>query len=184
MAVNPNRRGKVLIVDGYNVLRSTNAYKALSGDDFSDGMGLNPARERLIADVATFAQREYDATIVFDGGGNPESDGSVRTVAGISVVFSPAGTEADQVVEKVAHDASARGREVLVVTSDSTTQWTVLGAHVTRMSAASFLQEISAADASWREKTPAPPMKRTLSERVPGDVAETLARWARGEIPS
>lgn len=171
--MNPHRHGRVLIVDGYNVLRSTDAYRNLAEEDFADGMGLNPSREKLIADVATFAQRDYEATIVFDGAGNPESEGIPQKVAGITVIYSRAGADADQVIEKLAHDAQVRGREVLVVTSDSDTQWTVFHEGVTRMSSQAFVSEIEIANASWQERNPSPKVKTTLGERID---AETVAK--------
>ncbi len=174
---------RVLIVDGYNVIRSASSYQDLSPDDFDGGPGWNAARAKLVADVATVAQGLYDATIVFDGGGNPESQGSVTHEAGIAVIYSAAGTDADQEIERLAHEARGGGREVVVVTSDAATQWTVYGEGVMRMSSAAFFGEISSANASWRESNPSPMMKRTLAERLDSQTAAALARWARGDRP-
>jgi len=172
---------KVLLVDGYNVIRSSSLYRDIEVDDFSGGEGLNPAREALIADVATIAQNTYAATVVFDGGGNVESTGEPHEVAGIEVIYSPAGVSADSVIETLATRARDRGDEVYVVTSDAQTQWTVLGGSVTRLSSAGFAQEVERARDSWHEKNPAPREKRTLAERIDPAVAERLSRMARGE---
>jgi hypothetical protein len=54
---------RVLIVDGYNVIRSTPPYREIASQD------LESARVALISDVAAYAAGEWDATVVFDGGG-------------------------------------------------------------------------------------------------------------------
>ena len=100
-------RKRILIVDGFNVLRSGSRYKniSLNMPDY-DHDWFNRAREMLINDVVHYAGREYKATVVFDGGGNVESTGEVQTVGGVSVVFSPAGSAADKIIEKPARRAT------------------------------------------------------------------------------
>ncbi|MDY2624759.1 MAG: NYN domain-containing protein [Coriobacteriales bacterium] len=174
---------RVLLVDGYNVIRSSDYYRNLSPDDFSGGPGYNAARAKLIADVAAFAQGSYEPTVVFDGGGNPESRGDPRQVGGVTVIYSQAGTEADQVIEKLAHRALAKDLEVLVVTSDEATQWTVLHDKVTRMSSAAFVAEIEIVNRSWQERNPSPKVKSTLGERIDAQTLTKLMDWARNGRP-
>jgi predicted RNA-binding protein with PIN domain len=173
---------KVLLVDGYNVLRSNGTYSHLTEetpDHTHDAFNL--ARQTLVTDVATFAGREYEATVVFDGGGNPLSTGQPREVAGIRVIFSAAGVSADSVIEELARDAVARGREVLVVTSDAATQWTVLGKKVTRMSAAGFADEMGAVRRELTEATEREAGKRTLADRLDPRTRKALEGLVRGE---
>jgi predicted RNA-binding protein with PIN domain len=172
---------KVLLVDGYNVLRSGGAYAHLTADmpDHTHD-AFNLARQTLISDVATFAGRDFEATVVFDGGGNPASTGEPRAVAGITVIFSSANTSADSVIEGLARAAAERGREVLVVTSDAATQWTVLGNKVTRMSAVGFVEEMNGIQQEIGEVAERQRGKRTLAERLDSDIRETLERMARG----
>ncbi len=165
---------KVLLVDGYNVIRSTGAYEHLVDD-------WDAARTALIADVAAYAQRAWKATIVFDGAGNPNSNGVAHRVAGIDVIFSRAGLEADAVIESLAREARERGDSVLVVTSDAATQWTVMGGGVDRMSSLGFIEELHLSDADWREANPAGLRKSVLGERIDPSVSEKLRRWARGQ---
>ena len=168
-------RKRVLIVDGFNVLRSGSRYKnvSLNMPDYEHDW-LNRAREMLINDVVNFSGREWRATIVFDGAGNAESEGERRVVGGVGVVFSPAGTSADSVIEKLAHEARDRGFEVLVVTSDASVQDTVFGLGVDRMSAEGFSIEL---DRYYHDATPdeAPKVapKRTVADRID---AGTLAK--------
>ena len=168
-------RKRILIVDGFNVLRSGSRYKniSLSMPDY-DHDWFNRAREMLINDVVHFSGREYRATIVFDGGGNEESTGEEQRVGGVNVVFSPAGSAADKVIEKLAHEGRENGYEVLVVTSDATIQDTVFGLGVDRMSAEGFSIEIDRYyhDAVLDE-TPRVAEKRTVAGRID---SETLAK--------
>jgi len=175
---------KVILVDGYNVIRTTGCYAHLAGDDFSGGPGFNAAREALIADVAVAAQGEASATIVFDAYGNRESEGEAVDVAGIQVVFSPAGQTADTVIEQLARQARQRGDEVLVVTSDAQTQWTVMGEGVTRMSSAGFAREMERVNDSWREKNPEYRTRNTVAERIDPAVAAKLAAMVRPSASS
>lgn len=166
---------KILIVDGYNVIRQTPPYSHLAEAD------LDSSRVALIADVAAFAQGEYATTVVFDGHNNPQSNGLSHQVAGITVIFSRYGIEADAVIESLARAARERGDETVVVTSDAQTQWTVMGGGVGRMSSAEFSGELREGDAEWREHAPAGSMKSRIEERIDSVTADTLARWARGE---
>lgn len=171
---------KVMIVDGYNVIRTTAAYSDLAQEDWSGGPGWNAAREALIADVAVAAQGEYDATVVFDGAGNVESEGEPMSVAGITVIYSRAGQTADSVIEILARQARERGDEVLVVTSDAQTQWAVMGENVTRMSSDGFTRSMAQVNAEWREKNPAYVTKNTVSERIDPGIAAKLDAFVKG----
>jgi len=165
---------KLLLVDGYNVLRSTGRYRDILAElPDHTGDAYNAAREALLNDVASFAGREYQAIVVFDGGGNPGSSGEPQRVGGLQVVFSKAGSSADSYIEDAAKSAAAAGREVLVVTSDAQTQWTVLGEHVTRMSAQGFVDEISMVKTEHDSDKAAHTSKMTLGERLD---AQTLAK--------
>ena len=129
-------RKKLLIVDGYNILRSGSRYRHLrQSEDFTHEV-LNKVREALINDVIAYTGRDYaQAYIVFDAGDNLESIGTDEVVGGVHIVFSGVGRSADTVIEKLSHDARERGWEVMVVTSDASIQDTVFGLGVDRMSA-------------------------------------------------
>ena len=169
------KRQRVLIVDGFNVLRSGSRYKnvSLNMPDYEHDW-LNRAREMLINDVVHFAGRDWNATIVFDGGGNVESTGETQTVGGVRVTFSPAGVSADSVIEKLAFEARERGEEVFVVTSDASVQDTVFGLGVDRMSAEGFSIEIDRYyHDAMIDESPKASIKRTVAERID---SETLAK--------
>lgn len=167
-----------LIVDGYNVIHHDPRYRLLASDD------LDAARTRLVEDVAAFAVGESKAVVVFDGGGNPASDGTPHHVAGVSVIFSPAGESADSVVEALARRGRERQERITVVTSDAATQWTVFAGEVSRMSAAEFSRSLVSTGRDWAEHAPIGSVKGVLEERIDPDVRATLSRWARGDMTS
>ena len=169
-------RKRLLIVDGYNVLRSGSRYRwqPRADEDYTDDF-FNTARERLINDVVNFAGRDMGAVIVFDAGDNELSQGSRTKVGGVDVVFSPAGQSADKVIEKLAYDAGKRGVETLVVTSDATVQDTVFGGGVDRMSAEGFSHEMGEYYEDARlDDTPKVAPKRTVADRIPADTLAKL----------
>lgn len=166
---------RVLIVDGYNVIRQTPPYSLIAEDD------LDAARLSLISDVAAFAHGEFSATVVFDGHLNAGSDGRPHNIAGVTVIFSRFGMDADSVIEALSRTSREAGNDTVVVTSDAQTQWTVLGGTVARMSSAEFAGEIRAEDAEWRDHAPAGSSKGRLEDRIDPAVRGRLARWAVGK---
>lgn len=170
------KRTKILIVDGYNVLRSGSRYRSMRQQPDYTFEKYNQVREALISDVAAFAGSEYQSiTVVFDAAENAESAGKVQKVGRVKVMFSPYGSTADKVIEKLAHDAREANYEVLVVTSDATIQDTVFGGMVTRMSANGFSNEVddlhdeAKVDGQARTKR-----KATVADRLDGDVVDKL----------
>ena len=170
------QRKKLLIVDGYNVLRSGSRYQRIAGPDYTDD-AFNAAREALVNDVVNFAGRDWRAIIVFDGAKNQFSTGEAQSVGGVRIVFSPAGQSADKVIEKLAHDARERQVETLVVTSDATIQDTVFGFGVDRMSANGFSREIALYyEDAHLDETPKVAQKNTVSARIdPSTLAKLRA---------
>ena len=169
-----NKRIKLLIVDGYNVLRSGSRYKAITAPDYTDDT-FNQARERLINDCIDFAGRDWSVMIVFDGAQNEFSSGEVEMIGGVRIMFSPVGQSADKVIEKLAHDARARAVETLVVSSDASIQDTVFGGGVDRMSANDFSHEIALLHQEQINDASAHiAPKNTLAERINPDVKARL----------
>ncbi|PNV68740.1 NYN domain-containing protein [Enteroscipio rubneri] len=168
------QRKKLLIVDGYNVLRSGSRYRDIAGPDYTDD-SFNTAREALVNDVIGYAGRDWRAIIVFDGGRNEFSTGEAESVGGVRIMFSPSGQSADKVIEKLAHDARERQVETLVVTSDATVQDTVFGGGVDRMSADGFSHEVSMLYEEARlDETPKVAEKNTVAARIDADTLAKL----------
>jgi predicted RNA-binding protein with PIN domain len=165
-----------VIVDGYNVIHTDARYSSLADRD------LDAARARLVADVSSWATSGgAETVVVFDGGGNPASDGAPHPIAGITVRFSPSGTDADAVIEGLARVARDAGEEAVVVTSDAATQWVAMGGRVTRMSSAQFVRELRPGSGEWREHTPTGSPRSRIDDRIDPAVRDELAAWARGK---
>ncbi len=170
------QRRKILIIDGYNVLRSGSRYKQIAGPDYTDD-AFNRARETLINDVVGYAGHEWGAVIVFDGAKNRFSTGEAESVGGVRIMFSPSGQSADKVIEKLAHDARERGIEALVVTSDATIQDTVFGGGVDRMSANDFSWEMNnLLVENELDTTPRVSRKNTVADRIDPAVRAKLEK--------
>ena len=174
-------RSKLLIVDGYNVLRSGSRYQSMTDPDYTDDT-FNVVREALINDVVNFAGNDYRAIIVFDGAKNKYSAGEAESIGGVKIMFSPSGQSADKVIEKLAHDARERHIETMVVTSDATIQDTVLGGGVDRMSANDFSWEIGALREESRQDTaPEISRKNTVADRLSPEVRKKLESLRDGD---
>jgi predicted RNA-binding protein with PIN domain len=166
-----------VIVDGYNVLHAHPRYSALASIDF------DAARERLIADLAGLAQGGPRVVVVFDGGANPGSDGAPHHVGALVVIFSPAGTDADSVIEALAARSRERGEDTLVVTSDAATRRAVRSGSVAVLSAQNFVTDLEAAAADSGRYARPGTGRVTVDERIDPSVRAALARWARGAGP-
>ena len=169
-------RKKLLIVDGYNVLRSGSRYTHLRDNpDYTDDV-LNKSREALLNDTIAYMGRDFaEGVIVYDGGANALSTGSDERIGAVRVIFTPAGMSADQRIEKLAYDARERGWEVVVVSSDASIQDTVFGGGVDRMSSNGFSRESELLDEETRQdKHPKIAEKRTVAGRIDPATLEAL----------
>ncbi len=169
------QRKKLIIVDGYNVLRSGSRYVHMRQSPDYTHDTFNRVREALISDVASFAGSEHDAVIVFDAAENSESAGKTEKISGVRIIFSPYGSSADNVIEKLAFDARESHKETLVITSDATIQDTVFGGGVDRMSANGFSLEMERlSEEAKLDKEVVIKRKATVQDRIDGDTLAKL----------
>lgn len=116
-----------------------------------------------------------EAVIVFDAADNSESAGKTEKISGVRIMFSPFGSSADKVIEKLAHDAREKRIETLVVTSDATIQDTVFGGGVDRMSANGFSLEMdSLSEEAALDKEVTVKRKATVQDRIDKDTLAKL----------
>jgi uncharacterized protein len=166
-----------LIVDGYNLLHGSTRYARMAERD------LDAARERLIADLGARAAEGEDVTVVFDGAGNPVSDGQPHIVGGVRVIFSSAGTDADSVIEGLAAEARRCGDETMVVTSDGATRWTALGGSVVVSRSPGFAAELAQDESDWKEhangRTAGQRRRSTVEDRLDESTRDRLSRLRR-----
>jgi predicted RNA-binding protein with PIN domain len=167
-----------IIVDGYNVLHAHPVLGPALRDD------LDAARTRFVSELSGYAENSGRTIVVFDGAGNPASDGTPHHLGRLTVIFSKAGTSADATIEALAHRFRGRGEEVLVVTSDGATRDTVRSGGVTVRPAAEFVAELATILAEGSDAAVPARRRVPVAERIDDGVATALARWARGESPT
>ena len=91
------------------------------------------------------------------------------------IMFSPYGSSADKVIEKLAHEAREKRIETLVVTSDATIQDTVFGGGIDRMSANGFSLEMeSLSQEAELDRETAVKRKATIQDRIDSDTLAKL----------
>jgi predicted RNA-binding protein with PIN domain len=161
-----------LIIDGHNLLRGAPHYASLAEQD------MDAARERLIVDLMARVAEGQDVTVVFDGGGNPASEGVAHDIGGVTVMFSPYGTEADSVIESLAAAAREAGESVEVVTSDGATRRAAGGGSVTITRAIAFARELEGDESLWRRESGPHRWRATVADSLPADVRARLDRLA------
>lgn len=164
----------IYVIDGYNVLFSDPHYRTSANRD------IDTARARLVSDVGEYVHGEADAIVVFDGASNPESDGRHHDVAGVDVIFSPYGQDADSLIEQIITEKSSAGDEVRVVTSDAETQWVALGKGALRISSAAFMDRAREDALDSGDHAGLGTHKMSLDARIDPAVRDALTRWARG----
>jgi len=152
---------KQLIVDGYNVMFSTEPYRELVSSEQWE-----TARTTLIDHVACYAKPGFEATVVFDGTRNADPEREPEDRAGVRVLFSPYGQTADATIERLCAEARRRGEDVEIVSSDETLQWTALGAGVIRRSAAEFADTLQHGYREWERDRDGAPARVFLEDRV------------------
>lgn len=163
------------LIDGYNLLHAHPILGVALKRD------IDAARARLVAELAGFAEGGPRTIVVFDGGGNPASDGAPHHLGALTVIFSAAGTSADSVIESLAQRFRERGESVVVVTSDAATRDTVRTGSVSVRGARAFAAELATTVAEQREARVRGPRRVPLGERIDEGVSATLARWAKGD---
>lgn len=154
-----------MIIDGYNLLHQDTALSAAADES------LENARQRLVHLIARCAPLMAKRTIaVFDGTASRRLDHETGDV--VELVFSPRGSTADTVIERITH-SSARPDKILVVTSDHMEQITVMsaGAHV--MSCRQFLEQAGERNAGtkrFQHNQKLKPRGPRLGDFFPGEM--------------
>ncbi len=99
-----------VIIDGYNLLGAS------SRRPFGLGQDVEAARERLLQDLAAYRQRVGHAlTVVFDAWKQSGGAQQHEHRAGVTVIFSKYGEQADQVIQRMVRSQT---QGCVVVSSD------------------------------------------------------------------
>ncbi len=99
-----------LVIDGYNLIKADTVEADYVHND------LEGARGRLIERLKVYKRLKHTkVTVVFDGTASGRLTSGKENHAGVEVVFSRGGEEADTVIKRLARD---KGASLTVVTSD------------------------------------------------------------------
>ncbi len=129
-----------LLVDGYNIIFAWPHLSALAKED------LSAARAKLMDILSNYSgYRRNRLILVFDAYKVKGNRRTVERYHNIDVVYTKEAETADQYIEKVTHEMGKKHR-VQVATSDGLQQCIILGHGATRLSAASFLEEVTEAE--------------------------------------
>ena len=158
-----------IIVDGYNLIRQSNAFRHL------DQQSLELGRNALIESLAEYKRlKSHKITVVFDGAQAPYLAPSRDRIKGIRILFSRSGQTADGVIIGMAR---AEREKALVVSSDREVTRSSEAFGAATISAESFENKIALAvemrgiagerDApeGWKPTTKKKGPRRRLSKR-------------------
>jgi len=102
-----------LVVDGYNIIHAWPSLKRLLG------VSLEAARDKLIERLSVYGLvTGAEVTVVFDSHQSASRTNAEQSVEGVRVIFTRRGHSADQVIERIAYEATGAGGVVTVATSD------------------------------------------------------------------
>jgi uncharacterized protein len=102
-----------LVVDGYNIIHAWPSLKRLLG------VSLEAARDKLIERLSVYGLvTGAEVTVVFDSHQSASRANAEQSVEGVRVIFTRRGHSADQVIERIAYEATGAGGVITVATSD------------------------------------------------------------------
>jgi predicted RNA-binding protein with PIN domain len=102
--------GRLVLVDGYNVIRRSDALARAERRSLQNG------RDALITQLgARYGHSPHQIMIIFDGAGTCETR---ERRYGLTVIFTQDGVTADDCIVRLAEEASALGQSVMVATDD------------------------------------------------------------------
>ncbi len=131
---------KLLIVDGYNLIYTTNRYKKWRDTD------LELARVKLIEDLATLkTTQDYRIILIFDAAKTGMPSRHHVEILGVDVWFTRAGETADQMIERIVYQSNFEG-DIVVATSDYTEQKVIFKPGVLRKSSRELVAELESTE--------------------------------------
>jgi uncharacterized protein len=109
--------GRDILVDGYNIIKNSSAFRNVETRNFA------AARATLVNQlVQRYRHTPHHVIVVFDGDGTNEQVSHDRR---IRIIFSRHNETADNVIKRLATEASAAGREVEMYSNDGEVRYAV-----------------------------------------------------------
>src|SRR5690348_13499077 len=111
-------RSRVILVDGYNVMRHAPELLAAERRSLASG------REALLAQIrAAYQSATHRVIVVFDGDGPAETCSPLAGMARGQVIYTARSVTADAVIVRLAAEERPRADDVMVVTRDAELRW-------------------------------------------------------------
>ncbi|WP_144512640.1 NYN domain-containing protein [Bacillus sp. FJAT-22090] len=166
---------QILLVDGYNIIGAWNELRKLKNDKLLD------ARDRLIELMAEYkAFTGIRVIVVFDAHLVPGIESKEKQYD-VEIIYTRKNETADERIEKLTLELSARRVQIYVATSDMTEQRVIFGQGALRKSAREFEIEMIAISSKITKKV------KNIQENKPSstipltdEVAEIFEKWRRG----
>jgi predicted RNA-binding protein with PIN domain len=111
-------RSRVILVDGYNVIRHAPELLAAERRSLASG------REALLAQIrAAYQSATHRVIVIFDGDGPAETRSPLAGLARGQVIYTARSVTADAVIVRLAAEERPRADDVVVVTRDTDLRW-------------------------------------------------------------
>jgi predicted RNA-binding protein with PIN domain len=111
-------RSRVILVDGYNVIRHAPELLAAERRSLASG------REALLAQIrASYQRAAHRVVVIFDGDGPAETRSPLTGLARGQVIYTARSVTADAVIVRLAAEERPGANDVVVVTRDADLRW-------------------------------------------------------------
>ncbi|MBP2002615.1 putative RNA-binding protein with PIN domain [Paenibacillus shirakamiensis] len=166
----------VLLVDGYNMIGDWPELTKLAK------LGLQEARDRLLEKLADYqAFSGLRIIAVFDAYLVPGLGKSFAQNK-IQIYFTREKETADECIERLVRELTARRRQIYVATSDMVEQHVIFGQGALRISARELLTQIEQNEQQIQSKIAEDRLssqRNTLGGKLSPDVLKRFERWRR-----
>jgi len=158
---------KLILIDGYNVIRNTPGLAAAERKSLSTG------REALLAQVSgRFRHTPHRVVVVFDGDGPDERRQGLGRMGRGQVVFTRRGVTADTVIGRLAAEARSNDEPVMVCTNDLAVRMDTAAFGDTSAGATEFGSALNTAPKFLEKRFRHQQAIRRLSETSDDEVAQ------------
>ncbi len=140
---------QVILVDGYNAIRRTEGLRAAERIG-----GLEAGREALLSWLASrYRPTPHSVVVVFDGAEAEEREARRPRWSRCRLVYTRAGTSADDVIARIAAEERAAGAEVVMFSDDGAVRAAVAEIGATPQSIQTLAEKVNAPDKYRRKQT-------------------------------
>lgn len=139
---------RLILIDGYNAIRRTPGLRAAEARG-----GLEAGREALLGWLAgRYRATPHAVVVVFDGNEAHEREERRPRWSRCRIVYTRAGSSADEVIARIAAEERARGAEVVMFSDDGALGAAVAESGAMAKSVATLAEQVNAPDRYRRKQ--------------------------------